>query len=171
MADELILTPFLLVPLRNDRGNAMILAEDDWVFDYSWHWDQGYARCHVTREGKETNIRMHRLIMANQGICLEDLQVDHINGDRLDNRRCNLRVANQAQQSRNKTKKQQNSTSRFKGVHWNKEKQRWVSAITKDGKRIHLGYFNLEEQARDAYASAATELFGEFAAPLVERQS
>ena len=99
---------------------------------------------------------MARLIMdAPDGI-----EIDHINGDRLDNRRCNLRLCTHRQNLRNR-KRQDNGSSRYKGVH--KSAGKWRAMIGYDGKLYHLGYFADEEEAARAYNAAATEHFGEFA--------
>jgi hypothetical protein len=102
---------------------------------------------------------MHRLIL---GLTSDDpLEVDHINGDRLDNRRSNLRVANQSQNLANQRKTR--GASRYKGVDWHERHQLWRARIQKDGKRRLLGWFASEDEAGVAYNEAAVRLFGEYA--------
>jgi hypothetical protein len=87
-----------------------------------------------------------------------DLQVDHANGDKDDNRISNLRLATNAQNVSN-TGLKANNKSGYKGVHWHKAANAWVAAIN----RKHLGCFEHPEQAALAYVRAAEALHGEFA--------
>ncbi len=86
--------------------------------------------------------------------------LDHINGDRDDNRICNLRVATKTQNLRNTCKKKTN-TSGYKGVSHRRNK--WRAYITVDWKTKHLGVFNTPEEAHAAYCVAAHKYHGEFA--------
>lgn len=81
--------------------------------------------------------------------------LDHINGDRADNRICNLRIANKAPQRGN--------TSGVKGVSYHHHAKRWYAAITVNRERIRLGSFKTKEEAGQAYATAAAKYHGEFA--------
>lgn len=89
-------------------------------------------------------------------------QLDHINGDRADNRISNLREANQVENSWNKGARPSN-TSGFKGVCWYAPRGKWVAKIKYGGKNIHLGYFEDPAEGGAAYARAARELHGKFA--------
>ena len=107
--------------------------------------------------GKQRSIRLSReIIGATVGIL-----VDHKNGDRLDNRSCNLRVATPSQNMMNK-KMQCNNLSGFKGVS-HKSRNSWQSSIKVDGVDIYLGSFSSPEDAHKAYRDAAIKAFGEFA--------
>lgn len=99
---------------------------------------------------------MHRLIMGNP----PGISVDHINGDGLDNRRSNLRLANQSQQGRN-TPKHKNNKSGFKGVSWCKGF--WMATIYVNQRKLYLGGFRNPVDAARAYNEAAKKYFGEFA--------
>lgn len=79
--------------------------------------------------------------------------IDHINGNRSDNRIQNLRTCTQAQNVKN---------SRRKGCSFNKRENKWESYVYNDGKRYHIGYFNTELEAREAYIEKKNELAGEF---------
>ena len=90
-------------------------------------------------------------------------QIDHINGDRLDNRIANLREADNAQNSQNRPQ-QSNNKSGFKGVFFNhRHSQPWQAQIMARGQRVQLGYFATAEEAHEAYKEAAARLHGEFA--------
>ncbi len=113
-----------------------------------------YARRHV---GSKT-IYMHRVIMnAPYG-----MQVDHINGNGLDNRRVNLRICNASQNQQNQRIRRCTS-SRFKGVYLHTLSKKWIARICVKGKLKHLGTYNIESYAAMAYDVKAVELFGEFA--------
>ena len=90
------------------------------------------------------------------------VMVDHINRDRLDNRRANLRMATNAQNQANVTKRQ-GMTSRYKGVSRHTATGRWQARISVEGKQMHLGYFAHEADAARAYDARAREVFGVFA--------
>ena len=87
--------------------------------------------------------------------------VDHINGDRTDNRWCNLRVCTKAQNCQNQTAMR--GRSGFRGVHWDKRFQRWKASIRANGLRYNLGSFVSKEDAIIARLKASKELHGEFA--------
>ncbi len=105
-------------------------------------------------------IQMHRFLMNPP----DDLTVDYINGNGLDNQRCNLRIANNQQQKANcfpvKGK-------RFKGVaryvRGGQDSGKWRAQIEVNGKNRHIGYFESEEAAAVAYNLEATKAFGEYA--------
>lgn len=90
--------------------------------------------------------------------------VDHIDGDRSNNRISNLRVATPSQNSRNK-KPASGSSSMFTGVSWNKANGKWQASIRADVRQKHIGYFDCEITAAKAYDNEAVKHFGEFAKP------
>ena len=90
------------------------------------------------------------------------LQIDHINGDKSDDRLVNLRLATNAQNQANKKATRAN-TSGFKGVSFSKSKGRWRAYIKHDQRYVHLGYFADPEAAHAAYVESARVHFGEFA--------
>lgn len=89
-------------------------------------------------------------------------EIDHINGDRSDNRFENLRRTTHADNMKNMSKHKDN-TSGFKGVFWAQHARRWRSYICANGRSKHLGYFNTPEEAYAAYCVAAANLHGEYA--------
>lgn len=133
------------IPLRNARGEirvyALIDEEDAWLGEYRWH--VGPKGCVVRtvhyRDGRDT-IYLHRVLAGVPG-----LQVDHINRDRLDNRRLNLRAVTCAQNSQNVPS--YGGSSSYRGVSWDKQYQRWRASVQVNGRLHHLGRFTSEQEA------------------------
>lgn len=116
-----------------------------------------YARRSVRRpDGKNESILMHRLLLPGAE------QVDHINGNGLDNRRANLRAATHSQNQHNRGL-QVNNTSGYIGVGWDAKLGKWRASIAADGKRRYLGLYLTAEDAARARDRAAIELRGAFA--------
>ena len=129
---------------------------------HRWHYSHGYARRDVRSGSIVRAIFMHREVWRLAGRTIPAGQeLDHINGDPLDNRIENLRVVTHQQNSCNR--KSQCGSSRYKGACWHKAKGKWHASIMHNGKRIHLGYFANEIEAAKAYDTAARRLFGEYA--------
>jgi hypothetical protein len=104
-------------------------------------------------------VKMHREIMnAPAGVF-----VDHRYGDGLDNRKVNLRIATRAQNQYNRRKTSKKTTSKYKGVHLDRNRNKYRAIIGCSGKRIFLGYFDNETDAAKAYDEAAKKYHGEFA--------
>lgn len=150
------------VPLTH--GMVAIIDPEDWplVSRYSWSANRSkkkfYAMTKVRRGGKRESVFMHRLILG----LAKGETTDHVNGDSLDNRRKNLRVATAFQNAWNRRKPQRASkTSQYKGVFFDKGKFR--ASILHEGKRHCLGAFLAEEAAARAYDAACLRLRGEWA--------
>ena len=117
-----------------------------------------YARAGIkNNDGGYTNKSMHRLLMNARG-----LQIDHRNGNGLDNRKCNIRKATDNQNKRNRTK-QNNNTSGFKGVSFCKRRKKWVANIKVNNRNISLGRFITPEAAALAYKAATIKYHKDFA--------
>jgi AP2 domain./HNH endonuclease. len=155
------------VPLSGG-GFALIDAIDaDAICPVVWHEAKrgrtSYAAGTVRRPGGRALTYMHRLVVGDAWP-----EVDHINGNGLDNRRTNLRPANRKQNTRNSSKRRRASngsvpTSRFKGVGLHAASGLWRARIrVGDGKTVSLGYFTDEQAAARAYDEAARRLHGEF---------
>lgn len=104
---------------------------------------------------------LHRVAMALILDHWDFDHVDHINGDKLDNRAVNLRPCTNAENLRNGLSR--GGSSRFKGVCFHKQNKNWISSITLNGKTTHLGSFESEVDAAIAYDKAAKEMHGKFA--------
>ena len=141
------------------KGYAQVDAEDlALVCDIAWSID---ARGYVAGRPKESSktVTLHRHIY---GPVAGRNSIDHIDGDRLNNRRSNLRECSQAENTRN-ARIGLNNTSGYKGVSETAE-GRWRARITVDGVEIRIGHFDTAEEAAEAYDSAAVRLHGDFAA-------
>jgi hypothetical protein len=101
---------------------------------------------------------MHKLIMA----CPAGKVVDHINGDKLDNRKTNLRICTLNQNSKNRVPNR-SSRSKYKGVDYDTRTNVWRARIRHNYKHIFLGYYINEVDAAAAYNTAAKEYHGEYA--------
>lgn len=112
-----------------------------------------------------------RLLRLREVENMTGMDVDHVNGDTLDCRRVNLRLATRSQNAANRHREIR-SFSRFRGVSPNHRGGKWRATITHQGRRMLLGSFDTEEAAAAAYNEAAVRMFGEFAAPnpLPERE-
>ena len=112
------------------------------------------------RKNREFQL-LHRCVL---GLTDSSKHGDHRNGDGLDNRRTNLRVASNQQNSRN-GRAHRDSTSQYRGVSWDALRRKWTAGIGINGKRHGLGRFATEDEAARAYDAAAAAAFGEFARP------
>ena len=152
---------------------SKVALVDDRDFDslnrfkwYAWKLppDRWYAARNCPRiGGKQQHVSMHRFLLgARKGEA-----VDHVNGDGLDNRRVNLRLASQAQNLANARKKRtwngHPTSSRFKGVMWHRAAGKWKAEIRVGGRSRYLGLFADEVEAAEAYNRAALQIFGEYA--------
>lgn len=154
--DETILYPI-------SGGIVTISACDKERLDaYTWHISPGrtttYARRSVWKNGKTKPLYMHRFILSAQ----PGTAVDHIDGNGLNNSRSNIRLATPSQNAANQRPTRQGSSS-YKGVSWDKARNKWVAQIHVNKKHIQLGRFKSEVEAAQAYDAAALNYFGEYA--------
>lgn len=132
---------------RKEIARTLIDLEDvEKIKSYKWHLnDSGYTTCNV----KGKNIRLHRLIMKVS----DDKEIDHIYHDLLDNRKSQLRICTNSQNSMNR---------KVKGYSWEKGRQKWQTYIEINGKRIFLGYFKIKSEAKEARKQAEIKYYKEF---------
>lgn len=154
----------------NISKNKVVLIDDaDFERINSFKWTAAncptnssyYAqRRGKNKEGKLTTIKMHRFIMD----CPKGLQVDHINGNTLDNRRENLRITTGENNSRNRAH-QKNARFPYKGVFLRRDRKtvKYGARITYKATTMWLGSFKTIEEAAEAYNAAAIKYFGEYA--------
>lgn len=145
-------------------GSVVVIDEDAWprLRAHRWHIHVGHrghkyaATNYKVAPRKFRYVRMHRMILNAEG----GMDVDHINGDTLDNRLCNLRLCLHVDNTRNQRTK--GSTS-YKGVYLHKRIGRYVASIGAGEARKHLGYFDNPLEAAMAYDAAAVSIYGFFA--------
>ncbi len=146
------------IPLAN--CTACTLVDDtDFAFLSQWRWrknNKGYVVRSETVNGQRVYLNLHRVLLN----ALRGLYVDHINGNKLDNRRSNLRLCTQSQNQANR-RLHRNNSSGFKGV--TNRGSRWHARIWVREQQIHLGYHATAYRASLVYDHAARRFFGEFA--------
>jgi hypothetical protein len=140
-------------------GYRAIVDDEDYEFLSQSNWsrnNKGYACKKVRINGKPRNCYMHRVLLNAQ----KGESVDHINGNRLDNRRENMRLATVSQNAMNRALSSRGN-NRYKGVSLHKGK--YEAKIRFNKKYIYLGRHVKEEEAAKAYNEAAKKYFGEYA--------
>jgi len=153
------------VPLT--QGKVALIDDEDaeriLVHKWTLHHDKTrrrevfYAVRYIRKGDKRTSVQMHREVLnAPEGV-----EVDHINGDGLDNRKANLRLATRAQNLGNCHK--QPGACGYRGIYWHKRNRMYHALINHEGKKYSLGYYYDAETAARAYDYAAYQLRGEFA--------
>jgi hypothetical protein len=152
-----------LIPLTQGKFTKVDDESFDELNQYKWHYTHyGYAGRKSSKEEEESGlpqiILMHRQILDFP----IGRDVDHRDLDKLNNTRENLRECTKTDNSRN-TKKRNNKTSKYKGVCWAKDRNKWRAFIRYNDKRIAIGSFDSEKEAGIAYNEKAKEYFGEFA--------
>lgn len=146
------------------KGKVAIVDEVDYehLMQWNWHasaWD--YAIRFDWVDGKPKCLYMHREILKPKPWPLE--QTDHINQNKLDNRRINLRICSAVQNQGNRWKSRHAKTSKFKGVHWCKSHNRFAAFGREGDANKNLGSFRTEIEAAKAYNRWAVGYFGQFA--------
>src|SRR3990167_5315472 len=157
MIDTVSKLDVISITLTQDK--VALIDASDWplISGYTWHAAlRGHSGRHwyavtTVYTGKNQYrklVPMHRLLLDPP----DDIEIDHINGDGLDNRRSNLRLATRIQNAANSTyKKREGASSQFRGVTWNKRCAKWRASV---GPK-YLGQFDSELEAAHAYDKIA----------------
>ena len=147
------------VLLTQGRRAEVDIEDYVWLNEFSWHVTCGAA----ARTFGNKKVYMHRQIMEvflGRKLEREEI-VDHIDRNRLNNKKCNLRVCTKQQNDWNC--RFRSGSSKYNGVGWVGDREKWSSRIIMNNKIIFLGYFGREEDAATAYDEAALRLRGEYA--------
>lgn len=155
------------IPLT--KGYLTIVDDKDYRLLKQWKWHATarktkndiyvYAARFAVVDGKETTIRMHREV-SNASLGQE---VDHRNGNTLDNRRKNLRVCTHAENMRASRRKMKGASSRYKGVWWASDRKKWAAGLKWKGANLKMGQYDTQEDAAVAYNVAAQFYYGAYA--------
>ncbi|MCK9460658.1 MAG: HNH endonuclease [Proteobacteria bacterium] len=151
----------IVIGLTTNTGKEFLvdLCDLEKIKDFTWYENhEGYIETGLQKGAKRERVFLHRLLMGVHGQDWKKMQIDHINNDRKDNRKSNLRICDCGDNQLNKTKPRKDNTSGHTGVY--REKRwggAWMARISYRGKHISLGYFKNKDDAIKARAEA--ELF------------
>jgi hypothetical protein len=152
--------------IKLTQGLTALVDDEDYerISAFKWHTGSGgYARRNTRRaetNGAQKTVLMHRQVL---GLAQGDAAgVDHVNGNKADNRKVNLRLCDQTGNNANSALRE-SSTSGFKGVSYHKQRNKWQASIGFKGQVKYLGLYETAEEAHQVYLRAAEVLFGEFA--------
>lgn len=144
-----------LIPLPKEKSARV--DDADYDFLSQWRWLMNPAG-YVVRYEDQRQVPMHRVILGAE----PGKEVDHRDGDPLNNQRSNLRLCTHAENMKNRAA-HRGSVSRFKGVYPDPRRSVWRAQIRSNGSKASLGTFTREEDAARAYDEAALRLHGDFA--------
>lgn len=140
--------------IYNNKGDFALIDSEDWdkIKDYYWSLKHGYF-CN-----KQLNTGLHRFLMSPN----KDEEVDHINRNKIDNRKSNLRIVSRSQNCKNRSRQHDNKSG-YTVVCFDDTTNKWRARITVDNKVIYLGYYKKLEDAVKIRREAEIKYFGEFA--------
>lgn len=149
------------IPLTQGKEAVIDTADVHLVEGVSWCAEKATDTFYAVRiarvSGKKCHFRLHRVIMGVS----DEVIIDHEDGNGLNCRRYNLRLATHTENMRNSRRRRDN-TSGVKGVTFDRWTNRWQAKISVDGKTVHLGRFHRPEDAAEAYATASRTHHGRF---------
>lgn len=140
------------------QGKEILVDDEDYEKVIKFKYYINYRNSVMKNASKKDKHRsLHRLIMNAP----QHMEVDHINRNPLDNRKCNLRLCSVAENRQNVSKNR--GKSKYKGVHWDKRSNKWRAEIWVNRKHLRLGRFDCELDAAKAYDTAAKLYHKDFA--------
>lgn len=149
--------------LHLTKGFVALVDDSDYeqLSRWKWTYSHGYALRHEKHNKKSIRIMLHRQIMGSPS----NLDIDHRDGNGLNNQRNNLRVCTRTQNNANRKPYQSGKSSQFKGVSFRRDRLQnpWRATIGFNNERLSIGVFSTEVEAAKAYDERAKDLFGEFA--------
>lgn len=155
------------IPLTDGRIALVDDSDFECMNRFQWHAERGRNTYYAVRYMESGGcLQMHRELL---GLTCPRVQGEHKNGNGLDNRRENLRVATNRQNQQGFQTLRLGKSSQFRGV--TKHRARWKAGIRVNGRLLYLGLFKHEMDAAKAYDCAARQHFGEFAAPNFSTES
>ena len=148
-----------MLTIKLNRDKVALIDNQDWILvsQYKWFWNKARRNVYRNKKDKKSSF-IHRLIMNPPN----DMDVDHANGNPLDNRRSNLRICTRSQNNCNKAK-QCNNTSGYKGVYWDKKNNKWRAKVSVNKRDYCMGRYKNIIDAVKAYNNGAKILHGKFA--------
>lgn len=156
------------VPITIGNGTCTFTVDEEFVPElskWSWNLQKGYIRGTLKTSRGTKRAFLHRIVIGNT--LGKDEMIDHINGNRLDNRMVNLRVVNTKQNALNK---KDTKNGKYRGVYENKVKKIFQTIVVFDGKKYYAGYFKDRDEAAIAVEKLRKQLFGEYHNHLNQRE-
>lgn len=148
-------------PCKNMGKYVALVDDEDFEYLNQWKWcvaksaNSFYAVRTISIDGKRRHLGMHNAVLKGKGI-------DHVDNNGLNNQKSNLRFCTVSENAMN-NRKQENTSSVYKGVTFEKRVKKWKATIQINGKSFYLGHFTSEVEAAKAYNAKAIALFCEFA--------
>lgn len=155
---------FIMKLIKLTKGKFAQVDDDDFEYlnKFKWCTLSGGGSCEYARRAHQSGNKQIAILMQNEIITNhKGFIVDHIDGNTLNNQKNNLRLTTQQKNCFNQ--KARIGTSKFKGVNYEKNMNKWKSQIQAYGKKIYLGIYKTEIDAAKAYNEAAEKYHGEFA--------
>lgn len=145
---------------RSDVKRQWLVMVDDEDFDYlnQFYWQVDRYKTVQTHKNDTGERLIHRLIMKPP----KGVEIDHIDGNRLNNQKSNLRFATSSQNKINRGARKDNKSG-YKGVSWHKQNKNWTARLMINGKYQHLGSFKDISEAVQVYNQSALKHYGEYA--------
>lgn len=140
--------------LSGNTFRSALVDDEDYtkLNKYKWRLNSGYA---ITLDDNNRKVYMHQMLTQYQ-------KIDHADRNKLNYQKQNLRPCNQSLNVANSSLRSDNTTG-LKGVHFRKDRNKWLASIMVNGIKYHLGLYDTKEEATKVYNINAREIFGEFA--------